>query len=139
MEWKILIPVCIASIVAVVGWVIGHKLNSDRDLRNNQRELRLKYLIEAYDVFHELGRNINILGNYLQVEKAVNNIMLIGTPRQIELCKKFVQEVTSNNGSNHTELVVEIRNFIRAELGLKIIDKELMALKIEPRKNIDKA
>jgi hypothetical protein len=87
-----------------------------------------------HDVFHELGRNANILGNHLEVEKAINNITLIGTTRQIELCKDFVGDVTRLNKANHTELVVEIRNFIRQELGLKVVDNELLALKIDPIK-----
>jgi hypothetical protein len=134
MEWKILIPASIASIVAVVGWVIGHRFNSERDLKNNQRQLRLKYLIEAYDTFLELGGNVDILGNYRAVEKSVHDLQLFGTPEHIRLCKKFVDDVTTDGKANHNELVIAIRNFIRDELGLEIMDEKHFSLKIEPIK-----
>lgn len=134
MDWKILIPASIASIVAIVGWIIGHRFNSERDLKNNQRQLRLKYLIEAYDTFLELGRNVDILGNHKAVEKSVHDLQLFVTPEHIKLCKKFVEDITRDGKANHTELVVAIRNFIRHELGLEIMDEKHFSLKVEPIK-----
>ena len=119
MDWKLLIPTTIATLAAVIGWVVAHKLNAARDVRNKQREIRLKYLSEAYDVFIELGRNVDILGNYREVERAISYIHLYGNTKQVELCDKFVNDIALSGSANHTESVVEVRNFIRSELGLK--------------------
>lgn len=133
MDWKILVPTTIATAVAVIGWVVAHKLNAERDIKNKQREIRIKYLSEAYDVFIELGRNIDILGNYREVERAIGYIHLYGNSKQVELCEKFMNDLTLSGNANHTDLVIEIRNFIRSELGLKILSTKLSLLKITPK------
>lgn len=133
MDWKILIPTTIATMVAIIGWVVAHKFNAERDVKNKQRELRIKHLAESYEVFIELGRNIDILGNYREVERAISHIHLYGNTKQIELCEKFVNEIALLGNANHTELVIEIRNFIREELGLQILNTKLSLLKITPK------
>ncbi|ASK19835.1 MULTISPECIES: hypothetical protein [unclassified Halomonas] len=133
MDWKLLIPTTIATLAAVIGWVVAHKLNAARDVRNKQREIRLKYLSEAYDVFIELGRNVDILGNYREVERAISYIHLYGNTKQVELCDKFVNDIALSGSANHTELVVEVRNFIRSELGLRVLSTKLNLLKVTPK------
>ncbi|MCU7975728.1 hypothetical protein L5M43_10680 [Shewanella sp. SW36] len=133
MDWKILIPTTIATMVAIIGWVVAHKFNAERDVKNKQRELRIKHLAESYEVFIELGRNIDILGNYREVERAISYIHLYGNTKQIELCEQFVNEIALLGSANHTELVIEIRNFIREELGLQIVSTKLSLLKITPK------
>ncbi|MGI2117857.1 hypothetical protein [Shewanella oncorhynchi] len=81
MDWKILIPTTIATMVAIIGWVVAHKFNAERDVKNKQRELRIKHLAESYEVFIELGRNIDILGNYREVERAISYIHLYGNTK----------------------------------------------------------
>lgn len=34
MDWKLLIPTTIATLAAVIGWIVAHKLNAARDVRN---------------------------------------------------------------------------------------------------------
>lgn len=133
MDWKLLIPTTIATLAAVIGWVVAHKLNAARDVRNKQCEIRLKYLSEAYDVFIELGRNVDILGNYREVERAISYIHLYGNTKQVELCDKFVNDIALSGSANHTELVVEVRNFIRSELGLRVLSTKLNLLKVTPK------
>ena len=44
-------PLTTASItvtLAVVGWVVGHRFTSARDLKNKRLELRTKYLLDTY-------------------------------------------------------------------------------------------
>lgn len=133
MDWKLLIPTTVATLAAVIGWVVAHKLNAARDVRNKQREIRLKYLSEAYDVFIEIGRNVDILGNYREVERAISYIHLYGNTKQVELCDKFVNDIALSGSANHTELVVEVRNFIRSELGLRVLSTKLNLLKVTPK------
>lgn len=132
MNIEFLISTIVAVFVAVVGWVIGHKLNGNRDVRNKQRELRVQYLTEAYHTFMELGRNVDILQNYKDVERAIYFLHLFGTPKIIEQCNEFVEELTAKNKSNQTEMVLEIRDLVRSELGLEKVDKNFKLLKITP-------
>lgn len=139
MKWVTLIPTTIATLVAVAGWIVAYKFNSARDIKNKQREIRVKHLAEIYDVLLELGRNVDILGNYQEVEKAVSYIHLYGNAKQVSLCESFVRDLTETGGANQTKLVVEIRNSIREELGLEILSTKLNLLKITPKaKSSDK-
>nr|VFK01759.1 MAG: hypothetical protein BECKH772A_GA0070896_102397 [Candidatus Kentron sp. H]VFK01855.1 MAG: hypothetical protein BECKH772B_GA0070898_102497 [Candidatus Kentron sp. H]VFK05166.1 MAG: hypothetical protein BECKH772C_GA0070978_102432 [Candidatus Kentron sp. H] len=47
MDWKLL-SLLGTVIVAFSGWFVVHVLNASRDRRNKRREIRVKYLIEAY-------------------------------------------------------------------------------------------
>ena len=47
VNWQLLIPLVVTTIVAISGWIVGHRLNSERDLQNKRIELRIKYLLEA--------------------------------------------------------------------------------------------
>lgn len=137
MNWQLVIPTIITTIFVVIGWVVGHKLNSDRDLKNSQRQLRLKFLIDAHDAFIELGRNVDILGNYREIEKSIMYIQLFGTQHQIELSSKFIDDLTKTKNADQTDLVIELRNFIRNELGLGVVNNRLNLLKITPLKNTE--
>ncbi|WP_413616368.1 hypothetical protein MRB56_08730 [Halomonas cupida] len=138
MSLEFFISTIVAVSVAVVGWVTGHKLNGNRDIRNKQRELRVRYLTDAYHTFMELGRNVDILKNYKDVEKAIYFLHLFGTPKLIELCNSFVEDLTTTNKSNQTEMVLEIRDLIRDELGLEQVDRQFKLLKITPKNEIRK-
>lgn len=126
------ISTIVAVFLAVVGWVIGHRLNANRDIKNKQRELRIQYLVEAYHTFVELGRNVDILSNYKDVERAIYFIHLFGAPSIIDLCDKFVEELTGSKRADQTKLVVEIRNLIRRDLGMEDVGHGIKFLKITP-------
>lgn len=133
MNWQLIIPIAITIVLAVAGWVVGHKLTSQRDIKNKQREIRIKYLLEAYEALMVLGRNGTILPNHKEVEWAVFIIEMFGTPKQVELSRNFTKEMAESNNSNFTELVVSIRNFVRVELGLKDLGEGINILRIDPK------
>lgn len=132
MSWQLIIPVAITIVLAIAGWVVGHKLTSQRDIKNKQREIRIKYLIDAYEALMVAGRNRTILPNHKEVERSVFIIEMFGTPKQVELSRKFTKEMAESNNSNFTELVVSLRNFVRTELGLKNLGEEINILRIDP-------
>ncbi len=84
VNWSLLIPLIVTTIVAVSGWVAGHRLNAERDLHNKRVELRIQYLLEAYrnleaSVETEISReNLDVL------ESAISDIQLLGTPAQVD-------------------------------------------------------
>lgn len=132
MNWQIIIPAAITILLAVIGWVVGHKLTSHRDTKNKQREIRTKYLLEAYESFMVAGRNGTILPNHKEIERAVFIIEMFGTSEQVELSRKFTREMAQNNNSNFTTLVVSIRNFVRSELALDDLGDGINILRIDP-------
>jgi hypothetical protein len=48
MNWQLLLPLIVTTIIAVFGWEIAHVLTRKREQANKHRDIRLQYLIEAY-------------------------------------------------------------------------------------------
>ena len=61
MNWQLLIPLLITTVVAVVGWLIAHALAAARDRANKRREMRVAVLIEAYRALIGIGIPKDIL------------------------------------------------------------------------------
>jgi len=52
MNWNTFLPTLIVAIITatitIIGWFYAHKLSRRRDQENKRKELRIKYLIEAW-------------------------------------------------------------------------------------------
>ena len=132
INWQLLIPLVATTVVAISGWIVGHKLNAERDLHNKRVELRVKYLLEAYrkleaSVESEVSRdNLDIL------ESAISDIQLLGSPEQVD--KVLTWSSQFSDGSiqkdvNLQDLLEDLRVSLRKELGLKRIDKKIRHVK----------
>lgn len=132
MNWPLLIPLIVTTIVAVSGWVIGHRLNAERDLHNKRVELRIKYLLEAYrkleaSVETEVSRdNLDVL------ESAISDIQLLGTPAQVEKVLAWSSRFSKTGTQkdvNLQDLLEDLRKNLRKELGLNEINKKIHHVK----------
>ena len=132
INWKLLIPLLVTAVVAISGWIVGHKLNSERNLHNKRVELRIKYLMEAYrkleaSVETEVSReNLDIL------ESAISDIQLLGTPEQVDkvlVWSRRFSEGETQKDVNLQDLLEDLRMNLRSELGLQKIDKKIRHVK----------
>jgi hypothetical protein len=120
MNWQLLLPLLVTTVVAVSGWYFVHYLQNLRDIRNKRRELRVAYLIEAYrrleSVCHRppLGPE-----DSKGIESAIADIQLLGSPNQVQLAHKFVTEHAANKTADIEGLLSDLRNDLRGELGLE--------------------
>lgn len=48
MKFELLVPLLITTTVAILGWIVAHRLEVERDQRNKRREVRLRFLLDAY-------------------------------------------------------------------------------------------
>ena len=78
----------ITIIVNILGWFILHILSKRRDLSNKKKEITIQYLITAWQLL-ENASNRNDSTRNADVEKAIANIQLFGTPTQIQLAQKL--------------------------------------------------
>lgn len=132
INWQLLIPLVVTTLVAISGWIVGHKLNAERDLQNKRVELRIKYLMEAYrkleaSVESEVSReNLDIL------ESAISDIQLLGTPEQVDKVLawsgQFADGETQEN-VNLQDLLEDLRGSLRNDLGLQKIDRKIRHVK----------
>ncbi len=132
MNWQLLIPLVVTTIVAISGWIVGHKLNAERDLHNKRIELRVKYLLEAYrkleaSVETEVSReNLDVL------ESAISDIQLLGSPTQVDKVLAWSNQFSDGSTQqdvNLQDLLEDLRVSLREELGLEKIDKKIRHVK----------
>ena len=132
INWQLLIPLTVTTIVAVAGWIVGHRLNAERDLQNKRIELRIKYLLEAYrklesSVETDISReNLNVL------ESAISDIQLLGTPKQVDKLLSWSGQFSEkgiHKDINLQDLLEDLRSNLRKELGLTKIDTEIRHIK----------
>ena len=129
---QLLIPLLVTAVVAVSGWIVGHRLNAARDLQNKRIELRIKYLLEAYrnlaaSVETEVSReNLDIL------ESAISDIQLLGTPKQVEKVLTWSSQFSKTGTQkdvNLQDLLEDLRTSLRSELGLRGINRKIRHVK----------
>ena len=126
MNTQLLLLLLVTTFVALSGWVIVHYFNSKRDLLNKRRELRVQYLIEAYRRLEAVSHANNLKERRLDVESAIADIQLFGTPQQIQLAVKFAKELSEKEIASLDELLTDLRKDLRAELEL---EKTLLSIK----------
>lgn len=126
---KLFVP----AAVAILGWFAAHQFNAYRDRVNKRRELRVKYLLEAYQRL-EFAANRPEQGKEEQdkFESAVADIQLLGTKSQIDELKKYVKEHNAG-GSSINPLLEILRSHLRRELGLATDVEKIVLFRFENR------
>ena len=113
--WEIII----SSIIIIISWAVGHWLNDKQELHNKKREVRIKYLIDAYRSIASAANRCNQASKEqkFQIESAVGDIQLLGNKRQVDALKKMEEQYKND----FTEVLMELRNELRQELDLEEI------------------
>jgi hypothetical protein len=115
------------TVIQVIGIILstyivarGWEAAKTRDLENRKREIITGYLIEAYgNIENACGREGRTTEEQKRkAEQAIADIQLLGSPKQIELAKKFAETMNKESFDDPRYLLVELRNSLREELGL---------------------
>lgn len=125
-----LAKVAIGVVIAVVGWVVGHRFNARRDLAASRREIINGYLIDAYRKLNQFACVVasGSAGSSSMAENltsAIGDIQLFGTPAQINLAREFSEQLATQKSVPTvllTELLQRLRRTLRAELRLEATD-----------------
>lgn len=107
---------------------------SARDLSKHQREQRVTYLIAAFRSLAKANNHPLLDEVANEVEQAISDIQLLGTPKQIALAKK----VATDFGTTQQELdqlLVSLRDSLRRELKEIPIEHKIVWLRIRRREN----
>jgi hypothetical protein len=128
MNWQLLIPLLVTTCVAVVGWYAAHRLAASRDRDSKRREMITQHLIAAYrqlephwELDAETGR---------EVERAIADIQLLGSPEQVRLAQDFATSFANNGTAQLDPLLLSLRSALRTELGLPVAAGGLKYLRI---------
>jgi len=136
MNWSLLAPMLVTTIVAIVGWLALHRLSAARDRANKRRELRVHYLIDAYRKLENAGNREASIRDYADAfESAVADIQLFGSPEQVKLARKFALDFAAQGAATLDPLLNSLRADLRQELQLPPLEESITYLRITDKKN----
>lgn len=117
------VKIIITIFLAALGWLIAHYFTAKRDGINKRREIRLQYLINAYQVLtNDIShRDLNPSRNE-KLENLLSDIQLFGSDEQVSLAKKLATDITDGIGFELDPLISSLRNDLREELNLSKIN-----------------
>jgi hypothetical protein len=125
-----IVAAAVAAAVVVVGWYVVHYFARRRDQANKRRDLRVQYLIEAYRRL-EFASNRPLTEEVApEFEKAIADIQLFGTPKQVELAQTFAVGFAEKGTHSLDPLMNELRQELRKELTLGPVQPNIKYLRI---------
>ena len=126
MNWQLLAPLLVTTVVAVIGWMAAHYFNSQRDLKNKRREIRSDYLIRAYQRLEAGTCRGSIAGSSFgkDFEAAIADVQLFGTEAQVRMAKELATAIAGRaKDASAGELLLSLRDALRTELDLGVINE----------------
>ena len=130
MTIDLLIPLLVTATVAIVGWYAAHRLAAGRDRINKRRELQVQYLIEAYRRLEFVSNRRITRGTAPDFEKAIADIQLFRTPRQVALAREFANNFAQKGTHTLDPLLNDLRNSLREELNLEPVPSGITFLRM---------
>jgi hypothetical protein len=133
MDWKLFAQLFVTFIVSALGWWVAHALSSRRDVANERRKLRVSYLLEAYRKLEGAANPTNPTSKRDQLEAAIADIQLLGSPSQVKMASEFANEISQNGGASLNDLLFDLRDSLRLELQLEKVNEKVIFLRFEDR------
>ena len=129
------LKITITVVIAVLGWIIGHYVNSQRDVRVKRQETTTKYLIEAYRVLtHDINRRELTVERKIKLENLIADIQLFGSSAQIKTAKDLVEEIVQKKDFSLDLLLNNLRDDLREQLKLEKIEGNVRWIRYDPPK-----
>ena len=137
MDWKLFAQLVTTFVVAIFGGWFGHYLSSRRDQMNERRKMRIAYLLEAFRRLERvaLRDRLDELEQFLpDLESAVADIQLLGSPEQVLLAKRLVGKLLEERKMDLHALLAELRRTLRSELQLEQVPDNIAVLRFSKEK-----
>jgi hypothetical protein len=131
MNAQLLLSIISSSFVAgIAGAYVGHLLTSRRERRGRLQQQRIQYLVDAYRAFAKANHHPRLFEVADDLEQAVADIQLFGSPKLISLVQIFCLEMASKQEASLDDVLFMIRANLRAELGESAISGRIQWLRI---------
>lgn len=117
-----------SSVLIVLGWGVTHYLALKKSARDKRREVTIEYLIKAWRTLESASHRL--YNSYdAELERAVSDIQLLGTQKQIELGQQLADQLAQTRSGDALELLIQLREDLRMELGLNPVKRNLKILR----------
>lgn len=125
-----LLQVAVPALVALAVVGVTHLLSVYRDRENKRREQRLGYLIAAFRALAKANNHPHLYEIAEELEQAVADLQVFGTAEQVKLAQKFAEELGRTQQAEIDDLLNELRNSLRKELGREPVTGNMCWMKI---------
>jgi len=125
-----LLQVFVPAVVALAVVVLGHAFTRDRDRQNRRREQRIDYLVSVYRALSKANHHPLLYEVAEELEQAIADVQLFGTPEQVALVQKFATELGTAQTAPMDELLFELRKSLRSELGVAPLMGRIVWLRV---------
>jgi len=71
------------------------------------------------------------------LEQAISDIQLFGTPEQVQLAQRFGEDLGKNQAAELDSLLTELRYSLRRELGMDPVPGRMLWLRVERKEQSD--
>ncbi len=122
--------IILSSFLIISGWGITHYLALKKSAKDKKREVTIEYLINAWRTMESASNRLDNSHN-AKLETAIADIQLLGTQKQIELAQKFADQIAQTRSGDTLELLIQLREDLRIELGLNPVKRNLKILRFE--------
>lgn len=112
-----LLSIAVPALVALVVVVLSHGFTIHRDRENKRREQRIGYLVTAFRSLAKANNHPRLYEVAADLEQAICDIQLFGTPEQVALARKFARDLGTRKYAEMDELLLALRDSLRRELG----------------------
>lgn len=131
MTWSLFLQLLVTAIVAFGSAYLAHRLSASRDRLNARRERRIEFLIDAYRKLEFIG-NRSSIEDAGPIEKAIADIQLFGSAKQVQSAQTFALEFAATRSAYLNRLLEELRKDLRKELQLEEVPAQLVFLRWTP-------
>ena len=129
--------IIVPALVALAVVALTHFFTLHRETANRRREQRVGYLVSAF-------RGLSKANNYPRLwevaddlEQAISDIQLFGTPEQVRLAQRFGEDLGKNQAAELDSLLTALRNNLRRELGMDPVPGRMLWLRVERKEQSD--
>jgi len=126
--------IVIPALVALVVVALSLFFTARRETTGRRREQRIGYLVAAYRGLSKANNHPRLYEVADDLEQAISDIQLFGTPEQIRLAQNFGEQLAKTQAAELDPLLTELRNSLRNELGQKAVPGRVLWLKVERKK-----
>jgi hypothetical protein len=129
-----LIQVVVSAFVALIVVILSHAFTLRRDRQSRRQTQRIDYLVTVYRAFSKSNNHPALYEIADELEQAIADVQLFGTPRQVELAQQFANDLGNSQTAQLDELLLELRNSLRSELQAQSLPGRLVWLRVGRRK-----
>jgi hypothetical protein len=121
------IGLILGAIIAIGGWIVS-QYQARRAVRRN---MRIDYLLDAYRRLERVTNRVMSVDDERDIEAACSDILLLGSPAQVQLVETFAREFANRKVANPGPLLEDLRMSLRRELLLEAVPPVGVWLRID--------